>query len=111
MPARIEDYAMIGDCRSAALVARDGSLACLCWPSFDSPAFFAALLGGAEHGRWKLSPDDPHATCTRRYHDDTLILETRFETVEGCVAVIDFMPLRDGAADLVRLVKGIHGTV
>ncbi|QDX21039.1 glycoside hydrolase family 15 protein [Pandoraea pnomenusa] len=111
MPARIEDYAMIGDCRSAALVARDGSIDWLCWPYFDSPACFAALLGGAEHGRWKLSPDDPHATCTRRYHDDTLILETRFETVEGCVAVIDFMPLRDGAADLVRLVKGIHGTV
>jgi GH15 family glucan-1,4-alpha-glucosidase len=111
MPARIEDYAMIGDCRSAALVARDGAIDWLCWPYFDSPACFAALLGGPEHGRWKLAPDDPRATSTRRYHDDTLILETRFETVEGCVAVIDFMPLRDGAADLVRLVKGIHGTV
>lgn len=111
MPARIEDYAMIGDCRSAALVARDGSIDWLCWPYFDSPACFAALLGGPEHGRWRIAPDDPRATSTRRYHDDTLILETRFETVEGCVAVIDFMPLRDGAADLVRLVKGIHGTV
>ncbi|MCI3206015.1 MULTISPECIES: glycoside hydrolase family 15 protein [Pandoraea] len=111
MPARIEDYAMIGDCRSAALVARDGSIDWLCWPYFDSPACFAALLGGPEHGRWKIAPDDSRATCTRRYHDDTLILETRFETVEGCVAVIDFMPLRDGAADLVRLVKGVHGTV
>ncbi|MFK0375121.1 glycoside hydrolase family 15 protein [Pandoraea sp. NPDC090278] len=111
MPARIEDYAMIGDCRSAALVARDGSIDWLCWPYFDSPACFAALLGGPEHGRWRIAPEDPHATSTRRYHDDTLILETRFETVEGCVAVIDFMPLRDGAADLVRLVKGVHGTV
>ncbi|VVE34531.1 glycoside hydrolase family 15 protein [Pandoraea commovens] len=111
MPARIEDYAMIGDCRSAALVARDGSIDWLCWPYFDSPACFAALLGGPEHGRWRIAPEDPHATSTRRYHDDTLILETRFETMEGCVAVIDFMPLRDGAADLVRLVKGVHGTV
>lgn len=111
MPARIEDYAMIGDCRSAALVARDGSIDWLCWPYFDSPACFAALLGGPEHGHWKIAPEDPHATTTRRYHDDTLILETRFETVEGCVLVIDFMPLRDGAADLVRLVKGVHGTV
>ncbi|AKC70090.1 glycoside hydrolase family 15 protein [Pandoraea oxalativorans] len=111
MPARIEDYAMIGDCRSAALVARDGSIDWLCWPYFDSPACFAALLGGPEHGRWRIAPEDPRATSTRRYHDDTLILETRFETVEGCVAVIDFMPLRDGAADLVRLVKGVHGTV
>ncbi|MGR9584848.1 glycoside hydrolase family 15 protein [Pandoraea sputorum] len=111
MPARIEDYAMIGDCRSAALVARDGSIDWLCWPYFDSPACFAALLGGPEHGRWRIAPEDPRATSTRRYHDDTLILETRFETVEGCVAVIDFMPLRDGAADLVRLVKGVHGAV
>ncbi|AJP56938.1 glucoamylase [Pandoraea vervacti] len=111
MPARIEDYAMIGDCRSAALVARDGSIDWLCWPYFDSPACFAALLGGPEHGRWKIAPEDPRATTTRRYHDDTLILETRFETVEGCVAVIDFMPLRDGAAELVRLVRGVHGTV
>ncbi|AKM31701.1 glucoamylase [Pandoraea faecigallinarum] len=111
MPARIEDYAMIGDCRSAALVARDGSIDWLCWPYFDSPACFAALLGSAEHGRWKIAPEDPRATCSRRYHDDTLILETRFETVEGCVAVIDFMPLRDGAAELVRLVKGVHGSV
>ncbi|ALS62758.1 glycoside hydrolase family 15 protein [Pandoraea norimbergensis] len=111
MPARIEDYAMIGDCRSAALVARDGSIDWLCWPYFDSPACFAALLGGPEHGHWKLAPDDPKATVTRRYHDDTLILETRFETCEGCVSIIDFMPLRDGAADLVRLVKGIHGTI
>lgn len=111
MPARIEDYAMIGDCRSAALVARDGSIDWLCWPYFDSPACFAALLGGPEHGHWKLAPDDPKATVTRRYHDDTLILETRYETCEGCVSIIDFMPLRDGAADLVRLVKGIHGTI
>jgi len=111
MPARIEDYAMIGDCRSAALVARDGSIDWLCWPYFDSPACFAALLGGPEHGHWKLAPDDPKATVSRRYHDDTLILETRFETCEGCVSIIDFMPLRDGAADLVRLVKGIHGTI
>ncbi|MGC7404088.1 glycoside hydrolase family 15 protein [Pandoraea pneumonica] len=111
MPARIEDYAMIGDCRSAALVARDGSIDWLCWPYFDSPACFAALLGGPEHGHWKLAPDDPKATVTRRYHDDTLILETRYETCEGCVSIIDFMPLRDGAADLVRLVKGIHGNI
>ncbi|GAB3629895.1 glucoamylase [Pandoraea terrae] len=111
MAARIEDYAMIGDCRSAALVSRDGSIDWLCWPYFDSPACFAALLGGREHGRWRLAPEDPHATLSRRYHDDTLILETRFETIEGCVAVVDFMPLRDGTADLVRLVRGIHGKV
>lgn len=111
MPARIEDYAMIGDCRSAALVSLDGSIDWLCWPYFDSPACFAALLGSNQHGHWKIAPEDPHVTCTRRYHDDTLILETRFETVEGCVVMIDFMPLRDGAADLVRLVRGVHGTV
>src|SRR4029450_6361454 len=94
MPLQIEDYAMIGDCETAALVGRDGSVDWLCWPRFDSDACFAALLGDAEHWRWRIAPRDPAARVSRRYRGDTLILETRFECSEGAVTLIDFMPLR-----------------
>jgi GH15 family glucan-1,4-alpha-glucosidase len=111
MSARIEDYALIGDCETAALVSREGSIDWLCWPRFDSDACFAALLGTREHGRWLIGPRDPSPRITRRYRGDTLILETTFETAEGAVQLIDFMPLRDGKADLVRLVVGERGQV
>ncbi|MBX6425747.1 MAG: glycoside hydrolase family 15 protein [Variibacter sp.] len=111
MPLRIEDYALIGDCETAALVGRDGSIDWLCWPRFDSDACFAALLGGPEHGRWLIAPQDPQARVIRRYREGTLILETRFETRDGAVTLIDFMPLRDGEADLVRIVRGERGRV
>jgi GH15 family glucan-1,4-alpha-glucosidase len=111
MPSRIEDYALIGDCDTAALVTRDGSIDWLCWPRFDSGACFAALLGSAENGRWLIAPTDPTPRITRRYRDGTLILETQFETAEGAVTLIDFMPLRGVASDLVRLVVGLRGQV
>src|SRR5581483_11377462 len=103
MPLWIEDYALIGDCETAALVGRDGSIAWLCWPRFDSAACFAALLGRNEHGRWLLAPASPGATATRRYRDRTLILETTFTTPEGEATLIDFMPPRGHNSDLVRL--------
>jgi GH15 family glucan-1,4-alpha-glucosidase len=106
---RIEDYALIGDCQTAALVGRDGSIDWLCWPRFDSPACFAALLGGAEHGRWKIGCEN--ASVKRRYRPDTLILETEFETDEGAVTLIDFMPVRNTQSDVVRTVIGRRGRV
>ena len=111
MPSRIEDYALIGDCETAALVGRDGSIDWLCWPRFDSAACFAALLGDSEHGRWMLSPAGPVRRATRRYRDGTLTLETEFETDEGAATVIDFMPIRKKHSDLVRLVRGRRGQV
>lgn len=96
MPLPIEDYALIGDCETAALVGRDGSTDWLCWPRFDSDACFAALLGTSEHGRWLIAPDRVTRT-TRQYAGDTLILETRFETRDGVVKLMDFMPLPDAA--------------
>ena len=111
MPARIEDYALIGDCETAALVGRDGSIDWLCWPRFDSGACFAALLGQPDHGRWQIAPADPVARTSRRYRDETLILETEFETTDGAVTLIDFMPPRDTVSDLVRLVVGKRGRV
>ena len=113
MASRIEDYAMIGDCETAALVGRDGSIDWLCWPRFDSDACFAALLGTPENGRFKISPVD-EARVSRRYRDNTLILETTFETSGGVVTVIDFMPVKTGlvdASDLVRIVRGDRGSV
>src|SRR3954466_11741904 len=98
MPLHIEDYAMIGDCETAALISIDGSIDWLCWPRFDSGACFAALLGNERNGRWLLAPRDENARATRRYVDDTLVLETRFETSEGAVTVIDFMPMRDNTS-------------
>jgi GH15 family glucan-1,4-alpha-glucosidase len=109
MATRIEDYAIIGDCETAALVARDGSIDWLCWPRFDSGACFAALLGGPEHGRWIVAPADPDARALRRYRGDTMILETTFETDDGSVTVIDFMPLRDGKSNVIRTVVGNRG--
>ncbi|MDQ2083815.1 glycoside hydrolase family 15 protein [Xanthobacteraceae bacterium Astr-EGSB] len=112
MPARIEDYALIGDCETAALVSRDGSIDWLCWPRFDSEACFAALLGTDEHGHWRVGPCDPKARVTRRYRPGTLILETRFETGDGAVTLIDFMPVSRGqVSDVIRLVKGERGRV
>jgi GH15 family glucan-1,4-alpha-glucosidase len=111
MPLRIEDYAIIGDCETAALVGRDGSIDWLCWPRFDSGACFAALLGNPEHGRWRIAPAEPKARITRRYRTDTLILETRFETDTGVATLTDFMPLRGEHSRLVRLVTGERGRV
>jgi len=111
LPGKIEDYGLIGDCEAAALVGRDGSIDWLCWPAFDSDACFAALLGTSEHGRWRISPAEDVTKTSRRYWDNTLILETRFETESGAVALIDFMPPRGNASDVVRLVRGVRGRV
>jgi GH15 family glucan-1,4-alpha-glucosidase len=109
--SKIEDYGLIGDCETAALVGRDGSIDWLCWPAFDSEACFAALLGSPGNGRWLIAPAEDVTQTSRRYWDNTLILETRFETANGIVAVIDFMPPRGGASDIVRLVRGVSGKV
>jgi GH15 family glucan-1,4-alpha-glucosidase len=106
---RIEDYALIGDCETAALVARDGSIDWLCWPRFDSGALFAALLGGSEHGRWSIAPRGENVRRTRRYREGTLVLETDLECDGGAVTLVDFMPPRGSASDLVRLVVGKRG--
>ena len=111
MACRIEDYGLIGDCETAALVGRDGSIDWLCWPAFDSDACFAALLGTSMNGRWRIAPAGEVTKTSRRYWDNTLILETRFETAEGTVALIDFMPPRGNASDVVRLVRGVSGRV
>ena len=107
----IEDYALIGDCHSAALVARDGSIDWLCWPRFDSPACFAALLGAPRNGRWKIAPAQSSAKVHRRYRESTLILETEFETADGAVTLLDFMPVRGENCQLVRIVIGRRGRV
>ena len=111
MPLAIEHYALIGDCHAAALVGSDGSIDWLCLPRFDSGACFAALLGGPEHGRWLLAPAGGIRDVRRRYTDETLVLETQFETETGCVSVTDFMPLSDERWDVVRIVQGLRGTV
>lgn len=111
MSEKIENYALIGDCETAALVGRNGSIDWLCWPAFDSDACFAAILGTHKNGRWLVAPSDDVTTISRRYLGDTLILETRFETKSGTVALIDFMPPRGKASDIVRLVRGVSGTV
>jgi GH15 family glucan-1,4-alpha-glucosidase len=108
MSTPIEDYALIGDCRSAALVSRTGSIDWLCWPRFDSEACFAALLGDREHGRWLIAPRDK-ARITRRYRADTLILETCFETEDGAAVIVDFMPFHGERSEIVRLVHGTRG--
>jgi GH15 family glucan-1,4-alpha-glucosidase len=111
MTTRLEDYAVIGDCQTAAIVSRAGSIDWLCWPRFDSPACFAALLGGRENGRWLIECVDTDARVSRRYRPNTLILETQVETVSGAVTVIDFMPPRGNISDLIRIVRGDRGTV
>jgi GH15 family glucan-1,4-alpha-glucosidase len=111
LPLGIEDYGLIGDCETAALIGRDGSIDWLCWPAFDSDACFAAILGTRKNGRWLIAPSETVTASSRRYWDDTLILETRFETEGGTVALIDFMPPRGAASDVVRLVRGVSGRV
>jgi len=111
MASRIENYALIGDLETAALVGRDGSIDWLCWPRFDSGACFAALLGTPEHGRWMIAPRRDPVRVTRRYRPNTLILESRFETEEGVVTLVDFMPPRGLGSHIVRLVIGDRGSV
>src|SRR6516225_9282457 len=111
MPSRIEDYALIGDCYTAALVGRDGSIDWLCLPRFDSGACFAALLGTPDNGRWLLAPQAEIRRSARRYRNDTLILESVFETESGAVRAIDFMPPRSDVPDIVRIVEGLDGEV
>jgi GH15 family glucan-1,4-alpha-glucosidase len=110
MPLPIEDYALIGDCKTAALVGRDGSIDWLCWPRFDSAACFAGVLGTTENGRWLIAPEHPILDVSRHYRPGTLVLETEFQTETGRAAVIDFMPPADGA-NLVRIVIGRSGRV
>jgi GH15 family glucan-1,4-alpha-glucosidase len=111
MSLPIENYALIGDCHTAALVGNDGSIDWLCFPRFDSAACFAALLGAAEHGRWLLAPSAQVNQVRRKYRGDTLVLETEFDTDEGRVRIIDFMPLSDRRWDIVRIVEGLSGRV
>ncbi|HVL56346.1 MAG TPA: trehalase-like domain-containing protein, partial [Burkholderiaceae bacterium] len=114
MQPPLEDYALIGDCETAALVGRDASIDWLCWPRFDSEACFAALLGTRDHGRWQIRPADPIVRRSRRYRVSTLILEQRFETAGGAVTMIDFMPVRSRevpVSSIVRIVCGERGRV
>ncbi|HWU25307.1 MAG TPA: glycoside hydrolase family 15 protein [Rhizomicrobium sp.] len=111
MPGRIEDYAVIGNCETVALVGLDGSIDWLCIPRFDRQACFAALLGDKRNGRWLIAPENDQRRISRRYVDDTLILETTFDTPDGRVQLTDFMFRRDHVSDVVRLVKGLEGNV
>ena len=111
MPLPIEDYALIGDCHTAALVGRDGSIDWLCLPRFDSGACFAALLGGSEHGRWLIAPSATITAVRRRYRNDTLVLETDFETGEGAVRIVDCMSRAKHRRDVLRIVEGLRGRV
>src|SRR5450631_643887 len=111
MAQNIEDYAIIGDCQTAALVGRDLSIDWMCWPRFDSPACFANLVGTGENGRWIIAPADPGAKITRSYRGHTLILDTTIETADGVAIVTDFMPANVQGSHLARLVRGISGSV
>ncbi|MFI2639458.1 glycoside hydrolase family 15 protein [Streptomyces sp. NPDC018610] len=112
MLPRIEDYALIGDEQTAALIGRDGSVDWLCLPRFDSGACFARLLGDEENGHWRIAPEGAEGPCTRRaYRPDTLVLDTEWDTPQGSVRVTDLMPQRDRAPDLVRIVEGLSGRV
>src|SRR5262245_40602647 len=111
MSLPLEEYALIGDCETAALVSRGGSIDWLCWPRFDSGACFAALLGTPDHGRWLIEAVDPPTRISRRYRPNTLILETTIETHDGTATIIDFMPPRGQNSDIVRLVRGDRGRV
>jgi GH15 family glucan-1,4-alpha-glucosidase len=111
MASRIEDYALIGDCETAALIGRDGSIDWLGFPRFDSPACFAALLGTRDHGRWLLAPAVDVHKVTRRYRPGTLVLETDYYTASGVVRLIDFMPLGTQTPELIRIVEGLEGRV
>ncbi|MGP8434255.1 glycoside hydrolase family 15 protein [Paraburkholderia fungorum] len=107
----IEDYALLGDGETAALLGKDGSIDWLCWPRFDNDACFAALLGTPDHGHWQVSPAVECTGQSRRYQEDTLVMETDFRTADGAVRVIDFMPLRETFSSLVRIVVGLQGRV
>ncbi|CAA9392443.1 MAG: Glucoamylase [uncultured Nocardioidaceae bacterium] len=109
MPLPIEDYAVVGDTQTAALIGRDGSVDWLCLPRFDSPACFAALLGTSDHGRWLIGPAD-EAECSRRYVGDSAVLESTYKTATGTFRVTDVMPVADQRADLIRRVEGLEGT-
>jgi len=111
MASRIEDYALLGNCRTAALVSNRGSIDWLCFPRFDAPACFAALLGTPENGRWQIAPSAPVHNVKRRYHDGTMILETTFTTSEGVATLIDFMPSTFTHSSVVRMVTGVEGRV
>jgi GH15 family glucan-1,4-alpha-glucosidase len=111
MPSAIEDYGFIGDCHTGALIGCDGSIDWLCLPRFDSAACFAALLGTPEHGRWQIAPATENVCSHRSYQEDTMVLETEFETPDGVACTIDFMPPRSGTVDLIRIVEGRRGTV
>ena len=108
---RIEDYALLGDTQTAALVGKDGSVDWACFPRFDSGACFAALIGTRDNGRWRIAPEAPVRAVRRRYRPGTLILETEMETDTGVCRLIDFMPVRGHAPDIVRIVEGVRGTV
>src|SRR5580658_3130135 len=110
MPTPIEDYALIGDCETAALVSRNGSIDWLCLPHFGSPACFASLVGDQDNGHWSIAPKAA-ARCSRRYLPHTLVVETTFETDTGSALLLDFMPLRERTAHLIRIVRGIRGSV
>ncbi|AZS38513.1 Trehalase [Microbacterium lemovicicum] len=111
MASPIEDYAVLSDCHTAALVSRDGSIDWLCLPRYDSPSTFAALLGTEDHGRWMLRPRDAHATSTRAYDGDGFVLRTRWQTPTGVAEVLDVMPYGDRRADVIRRIRGVSGTV
>src|SRR5436190_17471981 len=111
MALRLEEYALIGDTQTAALVGLDGSIDWLCFPRFDSPACFAALLGDSSNGRWLLAPMAAPSRTTRRYRGRSLVLETEFTTDTGVVRVVDSMPPRERDPDLVRIVEGVSGEV
>ena len=111
MAAKIEDYALIGDCETAALVRLDGSIDWLCWPDFSSEACFAALLGDNDNGYWKIGPAAGEWKTTRKYRDHTLILETTFENADGAIRLIDFMPIRERYSDVVRVVECVRGNM
>src|SRR5262245_42571620 len=109
--APIEDYALLGDLHTAALVGRDGAIDWLCLPRFDHPACFAALLGDEDAGTWRLAPAAGGVTSRRSYRGETLVLESEWDTSDGTVRVIDCMPPRDESAAVVRLVQGLSGRV
>jgi GH15 family glucan-1,4-alpha-glucosidase len=111
MASKIEDYALIGDCDTAALVSREGSIDWLCWPDFSSSACFASLLGTQKNGYWQICPAGKDWKTSRKYREHTLILETTFQNEDGCVRLIDFMPLRERNSDVVRIVEGVRGSM
>jgi GH15 family glucan-1,4-alpha-glucosidase len=111
LTAPLEDYALIGDGESGALVCKNGSIDWLCWPRFDSDACFAALLGEKRNGHWLLAPEATCSRVARRYRPDTLILETDFAAESGLVQIVDVMPIREGTPALARLARGLEGSV